>query len=271
MKSNKISIQEAENLVLNYLDKKMPNNFIPAIQSNSTIMFEWGIVIYWNDKRFVEDKISKHSQIGVSPFLVDRIDKSLHELNYLELLDKQLEEYRLTKGYSHAIKFPVIRTEFKNGLDKIFSLFETKEIFQIKEGLKLLKEEYPQFEVSNLVTFLKGKPVTTIEYDIACFFKRDSIILYQSEIKNIPKEILVLKDYLKKLEIILTQIKIVPEFILELKELEFLSIEDNKLIEIPFDLRNLVNLKEVRLLNTGLSQNEIKQLKLVKNCKLEIE
>ena len=129
-----LSQKEAEEILRKELDDDM------GIRPNRSKDFDWGTLFYIQSKEFI--KSGQNPYLGLSPRLVDKFDGSIHEIDYLGILDKQLEEYRARKGYPESIKFPVkVDLDKLSEIEKVFALIETKEFRQIEQAIAIVNEK----------------------------------------------------------------------------------------------------------------------------------
>lgn len=100
--------------------------------------FSGGALFPWQSKEYIETE--KNPVVGNSPILVDKVNGSVHSINYLGVIDKSLEKYRKKMGYPHVIKFPAKGDlEKMTDLEKVFALMATRELYQIEEAILIVK------------------------------------------------------------------------------------------------------------------------------------
>ena len=260
---NTISLKEAERI----LDKELNEDL--GFRPKLTKDFEWGTLFYVQSKEFIEN--SQNPYIGIAPRLVDKIDGSIHVIDGLGILDKQLEDYRESKGYPESIKFPVKKDLSKlSDIEKVFLLIETKEISQIEEAIEIVKEK-KLFDLDGLKKICCAKEELSLVESLAIYFpSRGDYNLYKSKLERMPDEIALFRKRITGLWVSHSMLKEIPLSILMLDELKFIIIEQTPLEEIPYDWSKMKQLKEIVLEKTNIKITERSKFKLPKGCKLEI-
>ena len=256
--------------MLEYLRTEIDvQDFRPGIVS--AIEFAWGFVYYWNDQRCIDDPMSNYCRIGNSPILLDRLDHSIHFIDYLDVLDEELENYRDQKGYAWVIKFPPGKDLTQlNDVEKAIALMETQELAQIEQAIKLVREKQ-LFDLDEFVKALTMQLSSNYGLDIARSISSPSLFAYQSPIDYIPKEILVVRERITAIELMNSKIKELPSFILEMTNLESIWIYDTPLEKMPFDLTALRKLKSISLDHTHITPDQARDFILPQGCELVIE
>lgn len=232
--------------------------------------FDWGIVFEYQSKEFIVTRELNELLIGTGVILYDKHEESIKFICG-KFIDRELEKYRIKKGYPHVIKFPPSENINKlSDLDKVFVLMKTEEEYQIQQALNII-EERKLFEIDRFVQVLKGNKVNDLIEDIALCINSNTIFYYESQVNSIDIEITLMKKHIKELNIWNCNICELPEFITELEELEKIYIYNTPIYKIPIDYRNLKKLKEIHLERTLIPNNKIYEINLNKGCEIIIE
>jgi len=91
--------KEAKYIAEKYVEEKLSNpeyNF----KVQEIIEFKEGFLVFYQSKRFVENKSIKDAIVGLNPFIIDKKDSSIYhdECSYLD--DPELiEQFKKEKGY----------------------------------------------------------------------------------------------------------------------------------------------------------------------------
>jgi len=97
------------------------------------------------------------------------------------------------------------------------------------------------------------------------------IINFRNNLKELP-EFNPNTDKLKYLGLFNNQLSTLPSFIFDFNQLETLHIDKNPVSEISASISKLPNLKELGIVETQLSENQIKKLKReLPNCKILVK
>ena len=259
-----LSLQETKQILL-----EQYKDYDIGIIKDAIIDFKWGTLFYIQSKEFIET--GKNAITGISPILVDKIDGSMHHIDYLKIRDQELESYRIKKGYEHCIKFPVTADLSKmTTLEKVLTLFRTTEIVQIREAMSIV-EKHNLFDLEGLGHLLGKSRYGNLENAISHTFNSidKEIICYEAPIRSLPKEIFLFKDHIESIWITRSQIEEIPNEILELKKLRSLVVELTPLKKMPFDLRQLEHLERIELIGTNLLEQDLDKLEVPPKCKIE--
>ncbi len=253
--------------------KKLASNNLHEllmIDESRIIDFKWGTVFFYRPK------LDDQEITGLAGSLVDKFNGEIHPINENRNLDDQIERYRKQKGYTHVIKFPPIGDLSKmTTLEKVFALFKTKEIYQIKQGLELVKKER-LFSIDQFAELCATRtiwPDDNIPIIIAnCFNSSfEEYILLNSDLKKIPAEISLFKNDLTQISIYDSlSLEELPQSIIELEHLESILVSTAPIKIIPKDLRSLKKLKNITLINTPFEPEDVNKLLLPNNCEIKI-
>jgi hypothetical protein len=242
------------------------------ISENNKRVFDWGILLEWNDERWLKNKNQKNFIMDTSSIFIDRFNGNCFSVydTKEKTLDETLEEYRESKGYEHSIKYPQNEDFINLSInEKVFLLLKSKEIYQIKQGIKLI-EKYNLPNIEGVIKGLTGRSSTNIIRDIYTFFD-EKIFWYESKLTEFPKEILLIKDFIKSLTLWLSDIEIIPDLVSEFNHIETISIIDTKIKTLPLNLCKLKKLREINFSNTGIPLETLQKIQLPRNCKLTIQ
>jgi len=267
---NKITVEKAVELALQEISSKVSEDIIPMIIEEYTIIFDWGIVFCWNDERGLTKKDKGKFLIGRHEVLVDRISQKVMFLKE-PFLDIELEKYRESKGYPHSIKFPSkIDLSTLDEISRVIVLLGTEEVHQINQGIKII-EEKKLFDLRNLLKAKVGKETEDLLMDSLKYMGWGGIVWYESELMTMPKEVELLKLTTDSILILNSQLKKLPNEILELKNLEKIEIDNTPIEDMPMDLRGLKNLRKIIIEGTKISQEKKNKFLLPPNCSIEIK
>ncbi|MEM1134697.1 MAG: hypothetical protein AAGI07_02575 [Bacteroidota bacterium] len=239
-----------------------------------TLDFEWGVVFGWNSKGYV--RTGKYPMVGCAPVLIDKMEGNIHSLRPSgqdESLDEILEKYRQKKGYNHIIKFPPKgNLSMMSDLERVFSLMDTRESFQIEDAIKIVKQK----NLFDLDAFKKvidpdNRYQNILKAIIHGFPISNQYILYNSDIELLPKEITLFKETIEHIYISISRIKKLPDEIKDLYKLKSIVVEASPLEYMPTRLSELNFLEEVRLENTCISSDQLQEFNLPRNCTIKIE
>ena len=196
---------------------------------------------------------------------------TIHIINYLGILDQQLEDYRRIKGYPESIKFPIKEDlDQLSDIDKVFALIDTGEFSQIKKAIEIVQEKQ-LFDLKGLKDLCnEGDKYNLVESLAMCFPSKGSYNLHESDLKKLPDEIALFQKRITGIWILRSKIEEISEAILSLEELEYINIENTPVRKIPYDWSHMKKLREIILEKTRVGVEEINKFRLPKGCKIEI-
>lgn len=67
-----------------------------AILDEHTIETDFGWILFWNSKKYLETNEFQYALAGNAPLIIDRRDGSIHETSTAEPIEKIIERYRKT-------------------------------------------------------------------------------------------------------------------------------------------------------------------------------
>lgn len=229
----------------------------PLILDDATLDFNWGYVFYYNGKMAIETNDSEYGYIGNLPILVDKLDGASQYVGGIgQIIDSQLEQYRVEKGYKHSIKFP-INKDLTNlsKLDQAKAFFETAEIFQIKKGIEIL-ESIQNFDIEIFSKIVSNSAFTEWSFEemIASQFKSDSLCINNEIGNGFPSELEIFRDC-TTLNLSCVEFDIIPDDLSKLNNLETIEFWYSKINVISQEIFNLGSLSYIEILDSEFGRN----------------
>ena len=253
---DKISLAQAQSLAYAKIGIDLTHENRPVIMDELTLDFDWGFVFYYNGKKWMETGHYEFGYIGNLPVLVDKFDGTTQHVGGIaNILDSQLEAYRVSKGYPAGIKFP-IGEDISHWplLDQVRELFRTGEIAQIKRGAEMARSNQ-LFDLEDFAKIIYNNafPNWNFEEQIAAQFTHESVILNSGIGSRFPVDFKIFGAS-KVLSLNGVQLDAITDEVLQLPNLERIQIWSSTVDQITPKINTLRHLNYVEILDSHLGE-----------------